>query len=301
MQVRNRAFAFIKPHVVDNAKVCDYISGVWERHGIRVVAQGEITGEQIGAQGLIDKHYAVNATVGTTPDPSQLVLDAEAIANFERIFGESWEAACAANRVFSGVAMQERLGGISGDALIDRWMENGLEKVGGGLYVSYFKADDCYVLNGFYPSIREVFTAPGSRIAWALLEFDGAKLPWARFRGQVIGGTNPAAADPDSIRGYLHAHAAAFDVALSYRDNVIHASASPFEALVEQLVWLEGADMSADPLGEALVSRGMGPEAVLALRDNNPLVQVNGESGKLVDLAEDCDTPQVLALLASLS
>jgi nucleoside diphosphate kinase len=301
MNIRNRAFAFIKPHVINNAKVCEYIAQVWERHGIRVVDQGEISGEQIGEQGLIDKHYAVNATVGTTLDPSQLVLDDDARATFESLFGESWDAACTANRIFSGAAMQERLGGISGDALIERWMENGLEKVGGGLYVSHFKADDCYVLNGFYPSIREVFTAPGSKIGWALLEFDGAALPWSTFRADVIGGTNPAAASAESIRGYLHAHAEEFGIELSYRDNVIHASASPFEALVEQVIWLGLTDMREDPLGASLADAGMGPDQVLDLRDTNPLVTVAGETGKLVDLAEDRNTPAVLELLKAIS
>ena len=300
MPITNQAFVFIKPHAVGHAGVNDLIAEKLKTSGIRVIRQGIVTAARMADEGLIDQHYVINARAATCDDPTTLRLSDKARATFEQHFGTTWQAACESQRLCSATTMQARLGGISGEQLSQIWTANGLQKVAGGLYVSYFKEQDCYVLNGFYPAVREDFTAPGRTIRWMLLQFDGNQLPWATFRAHVIGTTNPAKADPHSIRGMGHAQAEEFGLRVGYRHNIIHASASPFEALVEQICWLKGFTLDQDPLGSALAAKGIDCSQLLAWRDANPWVAFEGREGKLIDVAEDRDTPAVYALLKQL-
>ena len=54
-------------------------------------------------------------------------------------------------------------------------------------------------------TMRGKFTTPGTSIHYYVVEFDPATLPWADFRGKVLGPTNPADAPPDSLRGIIAA------------------------------------------------------------------------------------------------
>lgn len=298
--MKNQAFVFIKPHAAENAAVLEYIQKKFDDNGISVVADGEISGTEIAERGLIDKHYSVNANVGTTDNPSGLFLNAEAKQTFLDKFGLEWDKAIADNRVCSALVMQEKLGGITGDELIGLWTSSTVEKVAGGLYVGYFKEQEMYVLNGFYPSIREVYTDPNATLLYRIVEFDSEALPWNVFRANVIGATNPSAADENSVRGYLNKNAAEFNIELSYRDNVIHASASPFEALIEKNTWLSGFDNEIDPLFTELKSKNISLEQVQTWCTENPVVEIAGEKGNLIDLLEDKNTDEVADALASL-
>lgn len=298
----NQAFVFIKPHVIGNEKATSFIMKKFEENKISIVSSGSISGDTIKADSLIDKHYSVNAKVGTTLDPSELFLNDEAKETFKKEFGLSWDDAVSQNKVYSGVAAQKKYGDISGDELNKIWGSGEVKKVAGGLYVVHIEKDDIYMMNGFYPSIREVFTDSEAQIDYYMVDFDKTDLCWKDFRGKVIGATNPNAADPNSIRGFLCANQEKYGLKVSYRDNIIHASASPFEGLVEKLTWLEGFDFNTDPLGVKLAEKGYNGEKVLALRDENPVLTLKGyENEKLIDVLEDKDTQDVADIIFSLS
>ncbi len=296
----NQAFIFIKPHVFAHVGVHDLIAEKLKTSGIRVIREGIVTAQRMAAEKLIDRHYAVNARVATCLDPALLHVDATAQATFATRFGCSWSDACAAGRLYSADAMQHHLGDITGEQLAARWSASEVHKVAGGLYVAHFLEPDCFVLNGFYPAIRDAFIAPGAAIRWQIVQFDADLLPWHRFRHGIIGITDPARADASSIRGMAAARADALGIAVSCRRNLIHASASPFEALIEQLSWIDGFSMQDDPLGVTLDAAGITPAQLLAWRDTNPWVNFEGKEGWLVELAEDRDTPAVAALLQTL-
>jgi hypothetical protein len=121
----------------------------------------------------------------------------------------------------------------------------------------------------------------------------------------VIGSTNPAAAEEQSIRGHLHDHAEAFGLRVDSRDNVIHASASPFEALCEARIWMPGWSLSRDPLWRRIHRKAGLPAPALAerLQDwhaTNPTVTAAGRTAPLLDLLEDLDTPAAAAALLEL-
>lgn len=299
---RNQALTFIKPHAVRNQAVLTYILDEFKARDIEVVFQHSIGAEEIEAGALMDRHYAANARRGTFDNAAALELKDEAKEIFRMAFEEEWDAAVAQGKVFSGEAARKKLGNLSGEALNAIWARHGASKLSGGCYVAWLEDEGIYVVNGFYPSIREQFTAPGAELNLMVVAFD---MPWAEFRRDVIGSTNPAAADENSIRGYAHDHAAAFGMQITSRDNVIHASASPFEALCETLIWLPERPLGTDPLWKRIHKKsGLSAAALtgrlLEWHALNPIIELEGAEGPVLDLLEDRDTPEVAAALLGL-
>lgn len=299
MKRLNQALAFIKPHAAANKAALACIAATFARHGIRPVYDVTLTGGQVKASGAIDRHYAVNAKVGTCENPADLFVGPEARARFLDLFKVSWEDALQQGRILSGLSAGIKLG-VAGEALNALWARPKAEKLAGGLYVILLPELNAFVLNGFYPSIRELFTAPDAILKVMVVEFDAEILPWKAFRSQVIGTTNPAAADPRSIRGALHAAGKEGGLTVTYRENVIHASASPFEALVEKTLWVPDFPIERDPLWQRLQPAGITLAQVLRWRDGNPAIPVAGKQEPLIESLEDLDTDTLAARLLEL-
>ncbi|MDD5706511.1 MAG: nucleoside-diphosphate kinase [Kiritimatiellae bacterium] len=285
---RSQALAFIKPHVMNVPAVVELVESRLIAAGIAIELRRELDGAAVARGGFIDRHYAANARVGLCQAPSMLPVSAAARARFGEVFHESWETVVAAGRAVSGEVMRQRLG-EDAETLNRRWAGQTFHKLAGGLYVALFAAENVYVLNGFYPSARAVFTAPEARLRLLLLTFDALRLPWRRFRDGVIGATNPAVAEPASIRGELYRRQGELGLSVTYRENVIHASASAFESLAEQVLWLPDRPPDDDPLWALLRKRGVTLEQVESWRVDNPLVTLSGKSGSLLDALENHD------------
>jgi nucleoside diphosphate kinase len=285
----NQALAFLKPHVVHHAGVVALVEELLDDAGIAIAMRRTWDAAEMRASGVVDRHYAANARTGTCLDPSLLPVDDAARQTFAEAFDVRWEDALASGRVVSGQVALDRLG-LAAEELNARWAKHGARKIAGGIYVSDFADERLFVLNGFYPSLREIFTADGAMIEVMLLEFDAGHLSWKRFRDDVIGATNPAAADEHSIRGLLHDRQEDLGVVVSYRENVIHASASAFEALCEKTLWLPELPLARDPLWQALDGSGIRLDQLRAWREENPLVTLAGRTAALLDLLECLDT-----------
>lgn len=300
----NAAFTFLKPHCAGNKKVIDYVEKQFAAKGLVVKAHGEIQAAVIDKKKLVDKHYAALARIGTTENPQELFVSAEGKENFLKEFGLSWEDALKQGLLFSGMVAMKKLK-IKAAELEKRWRTVKACKLGGGFYAAKFEKEKMILLNGFYPAMRELFTAKKAFIRYYVVEWDSAKLSWKDFRGQFIGATNPAKADPNSIRGYCLAHAKEFDnLTVDGGNNVIHASASPYEAMGERITWL-GADDQAkavegDPLWGALSAAGVTLAQFGKWQAENPTVDFNGKKQSLVDALEDLDTPIVAKNILSL-
>ncbi len=295
----NQALAFIKPHAVHNTAALDFIAAAFAQNGVRIVHQILLTGDQVRATGAIDRHYAVNARVGTCDNPAALFVGPEARARFLDLFHTPWDDALKQGRILSGLSAQKKLG-LTGEALNALWAAQKAQKLAGGLYVIFLPELQAYVLNGFYPSIRDLFTAPAAVLKLMVVEFDAAVLPWHAFRAKVIGSTNPAAANPASIRGGLHAAQKDAGLTVTYRENVIHASASPFEALIEKNLWIPGFPLTRDPLWQLLSAAGLPLDRVLRWREDNPVITRDGKPEPLIESLEDLDTDVLAARLLEL-
>lgn len=295
----NQAFAFIKPHVMGVSAVCVEIERCLASGGIEVLFRRELSGSEVAHRGLVDRHYAANARVGICRDPAALPVSVAARTTFAAVFNEDWDAAVAAGRVISGLVMQERLG-VDGETLNRLWNKQPLQKLAGGLYVAHFPEQGVYVLNGFYPSIREIFTQSSARMLLMVLAFDERHLPWRRFRNDLIGTTNPAQAAAGSIRGSLYRRQAEFGISVTYRENVIHASASSFEALTEKLLWLPDWPLAREPLWQALLPHSVTARHLAAWREANPLITLDGCTATLLDLLENLDTQPTAEIIRRL-
>ncbi|MDA3798901.1 MAG: hypothetical protein PF692_07465 [Kiritimatiellae bacterium] len=297
---KNQAFIFIKPHAMNNEYVNLYIDQIFKQYKIDIIKSGTITGPEIKKEGLIDKHYAVNAHTGTIKDPSELFIPTEAEEKFLETFNISWQEALDKSMVISGQCFQDKMK-LGSEELYDQWGENGFTKISAGVYVSFFKKQNCFVLNGFYTSNRDMFTADSATIKWSIIEFDPEELDWKDFRNNIIGTTDATKAMPRSIRGFLYANKEKAQLNVTYKENIIHASASPFEALIEKDTWLhKNFDPNIDPLFRLLAEDHIDMDQIHELYNMNPVLDSHGETDTLIDLLEDKNTLEVANFIKSL-
>lgn len=294
---RNLALGFIKPHAAKSPATWNWIRTTLEQRGIQVSDETIVTGPEIREKGLIDRHYTVIARGGGCQDPGTLELNDKAREAFKTAFGLSWSQAIERGELFSGIAALKKLS-VTPAILMELWTSVKPSKIGAGFYAAAIQG--IYVLNGFYPSIREIYTTDAGSIRCFLLKFDGDVLPWKTFRADIIGTTDPAKAVVNSIRGSLFQRRAEFGLTMNARDNVIHASASPFEAMLERSIWMPGFPLAADPLWQALTDSGIDHVALTSLADANPVCTLDGQSASAIDHLEDTDTPITAAIIRRL-
>ena len=89
-----------------------------------------------------------------------------------------------------------------------------------------------------------------AKIYYYCIEWDASKCSWGTFRDSVLGPTDPTEAPADSLRGLIAAQWKELGLAgpCDVGDNGVHASASPFEAMVERSNWLTSAWLTPPPL-----------------------------------------------------
>jgi nucleoside diphosphate kinase len=158
-----------------------------------------------------------------------------------------------------------------------------------------------FVLNGFYAGMRSKFTDPAAQIHWYVVEFPTSALTWANFRGQILGATDPVTAESGSLRRTIFDEWKALGLASepNVGDNGVHASASPFEALAEQLNWLD-TPVADQPFGAAAL--GNIPAATIEAWTKDPQVDLKeGGKGSLFDQVEDQSVEDCLATLQGLA
>jgi len=291
---KNLALGFIKPHASKSEPTWNWIRATLEQRGIHVFTETIVTGPEIREKGLIDRHYTVIARVGGCQNPRTLELNDKALSAFQAAFGLPWSQALDRNLLFSGMTALKQLN-VTPSALMGLWAAVKPVKIGAGFYAATIQ--EIHILNGFYPSIREIYTTNDAVIRCFLLEFDGDVLPWKSFRADVIGATDPTKALANSIRGTLFSRRQEFGLTMNARDNVIHASASPFEAMMERSIWMPGFNLAADPLWLALEGSGISQPSLTALACHNPVFSLDGQTASAIDHIEDTDTPRTAAMI----
>merc|ERR1719324_1996045 len=282
LNVSNSAFVFIKPHAV-TGKVKALAKAGLQAKGIKILAEGSLSGETIDEKKLIDQHYYAIASKATILKPHELNVPAD---KFEAQFGISWQAALDSGKVFNAMDGCKHLG-IDADQMDAEWGKTKkakkLIKFGGGFYCGLVEVDGkepVYVFNGFFMSMRSKFTKPGTEIYWYSVEWDSAALSWADFRGNVLGPTDPAEAPKDSLRGQILAQWEELGLKAQpdVGDNGMHASASPFEAFAERNNWLS-KPIQEDQFGKMMLNAGMS-EPLIKMWSVDPQVAIEKE-GKM--------------------
>jgi hypothetical protein len=298
----NSAFVFVKPHACKGipGKVESLLEDAFRSNGIRITDHGEMKAEVIDAKMHIDTHYGAIASKAVKLQPSELNVPDKGKAEFQKLFGESWDAAVKEGKVYNAKDGAVKLG-TDASGLNDLWSKldkkKDLVKFGGGFYCG--RVGKIYIINGFYMEMRSAYTNPGEKIHWYTVSWPADALSWADFRGKVLGATDPTVAPKNSIRREIldNFKELGLKTKPNTGDNGVHASASPFEALAERMNWL-GVAMEEDPFGKALLTKV--PKETIAKWAEDAQVEVKGEtpSGKtmsLFDTLEDLDADTILA------
>jgi nucleoside diphosphate kinase len=298
---RNYAFVFIKPHA-NTGQTRSLVTDTFRSKGVKILSEGEITAEQIDKNMYIDQHYYAIASKATLLKPKELPPKSFE-SKFEDKFKETWADALKANTLYNAIDACKHFGvdtaGIT--ALWDKAAkEKNLVKLGGGFYCARLEApgkEPIYVLNGFFMSMRNQFVEPGTSIHFYNVEFDAEEMPWADFRGALLGPTNPADAPKGSLRGLIFKDWKTLGLSNvpNTGENGVHASASPFEALAERSNWL-GVAPEADLFGARLITETGMPKDKIAAWSVDP--QVNGKS--IFDQLEDLDSAECIAKMKKL-
>ena len=301
---KNSAFVFIKPHAVTEPAVALVREALVSR-GLTILGEGSISSEQIDAKRLIDQHYYAIASKATMTTPAELNVPAD---KFKDAFGVEWADVLAEGKAYNAMDACEVLG-LEADALeaanVAASKDGKLVKLGGGFYCGLIDSVEgkppIYVFNAFFMAMRAKFTRPGASIHYFNVEWDAATLPWADFRGKLLGPTDPADAPADSIRGTILAQYAELGLASAPNtgENGVHASASPFEALAERLNWLEG-DVAADPFGARLLAAGVPAETIAAWTVDPVVAYPDGGKGSVFDALEDMDAAECVEAVCAL-
>lgn len=299
MPLKNKAFVFIKPHAVTEATK-DLVKNTLESKGITILTEGSIASEKIDEELLIDQHYYAIASKATILKPKELNVPVD---KFKAKFGLEWEDALAKGLVFNAMDACEELG-LDSMGLDVEWAKSKdadkLVKFGGGFYCGLVDSvagkEPIYVFNGFFMAMRNKFTAPGLAIHYYVVEWDAATLPWADFRGKVLGPTDPASAPAESIRGMIMSDWKELGLKTepTTGDNGVHASASPLEGLGERANWLK-MPLEKDDFATALVAAGVSLETI-RLWSVDPVVPYgDGAKGSVFDKLEDLDADECVA------
>ena len=289
----NTAFVFIKPHAVNDAVVAlakEHLAAA----GCKVVLEGVLSAETIAERGIIDDHYAALAANAVKLSPSQLLVGEKNKAGFEEAFGQTWHSAASSSKVMNLADFRAKFPDMSVLEIEKRWRAGKTVKLAPGTYVSMLEKEKVMVVNGFYGSMREKFVAPGVSVAWMVAEFDESAVPWSKFRTEVIGATDPTAAEKGSLRRKIMEGWKALGLGFepSTSDNGVHASAGPVEGMRERMIWLS-SKVAEDPFGKQMLAAGVKPDMIDALCANS-LIRVGDKSGPAFDVFEEVDSSAAL-------
>jgi len=296
----NAGFMFLKPHANTEAAL-ELMRQRLGEAGIKVTGDGNLRAECLDKRRIIDVHYGSLAAKALDLSPCDLAVRDEAQAEFQARFGLSWQKALDEDLACNALEALERLN-ISKEELNAKWeiLQIGVDKVkfGGGFYCGHI--DNLFVINGFYMSMREMYTKPGRSVHWFAVEWDSDKLSWEEFRKDFLGDTDPATAASSSLRGQMHRNWKKLGLPgpPHVGENAVHASASSFEALVERNNWLSSG-ISDDPFGRALLDRGVSEET-LRRWAHDPVLEYRGRQVSVFDLFENLDSRECLDMASDI-
>ena len=297
----NRAFVFVKPNAM-NPEAIELVRRKLREFKIDIVSEGSIDAATIDSNLLIDNHYGAIASKAIGKAPYDISESAAEL--FATTFKEDYSEVLAHGRVLNAKEACTRLG-IDHHQLGDKWasLERGvsLVKFGGGFYCG--RLDDIYVINGFYMAMRASYVTPPAAVRWMTVEWQPKEtgLTWATFRSDVVGATDPSVAASTSIRAAIlnQWRSLGLSNAPSVKENGFHASASPFEALLERMNWLKLGDFTNDPFGKELYNAGVSA-ANIKLWGEDPQVDETWGRGNLFDILEDLDIENCISTLMNL-
>lgn len=296
--VENQALIFIKPHG-QVAGMVNFVESELKAAGLRVVKSGTLPGAYIDEKGAIDAHYSAIGTYAMKMQPKDLPISAEKKKEFEEKFGVSFDVAATSGKMLNTAQTRDKFGWANPKigAEFEKAKAKSGFKLAPGCYVAFLEEQQVYVINGFYATMREEYVAKSALVSWYIVAWPEASLSWAAFRSNVLGATDPTAAEQSSLRAKILANYASMKLPFvpNTGKNCLHGSASPLEALNERRIWT-AASVASDAFGALLLGAGITPQQVDWMC-SNPTV----DGKPLFDLVEDTNTTDCLAALVEVA
>lgn len=296
---QNELLMFAKPEIftVGSADAMraglELLLGKLDEFGGEVRGAAIVGGPALEAKEIMNRHYGYINLLSRTASQT---VSAEDRAKIEEVLGVS----LAEYTLYGGHEFWKAHPSYTAASLDGLWATKKSGRVRGGFYVNAHEVEgEKFVLvNGFHPVQLEHFTEPSHRIVLFLIHSDTA---WGTLRNNLIGATDPAKADPGSIRGMLYADPAKYGFeSVGAGNNGVHLSAGPYEGAFEILNFfgnLTDYSVEAAPplIIRKLMAQGLTLEQALEV-NNNPSVTVNGETKALFGVTEDVDTDAAVEL-----
>lgn len=141
--------------------------------------------------------------------------------------------------------------------------------------------------------MRDKYTKADAKIHYFVVQWDGDALSWKDFRGKVLGATDPETAEEGSVRRNILQHWKEYGLASqpNVGDNGVHASASPFESLVERMNWLNES-LENDDFGKQLLA-SIDKDTIVGW-GKDPQIELDGNKASCFDSLEDTNTAECL-------
>jgi hypothetical protein len=268
---------------------------------MRIIKSGEWSGRELREKGVVDTHYGALAQRALHDSPASLELEEDTKKKFESTFGMSWPDALASGKLVNLTEALKQLPTLNESTMASAWRSGPSVKLMPGTYVA--KVEDLFIINGFYADMSSMWKQDSAKVLFYLVQWNEADLSWADFRGKLIGSTDPAKADPVSIRGTLlkdYQSRFGLDTTPTTTLNGVHASAGPIEGARECVIWSKMPASHVFVLHKA-ARKAKVSEAAWKQAMDNAKVSLGDKKGLVFDISEGMSAVQGLELLKELA
>ncbi len=272
----NTAFIYIKPHAISRAAI-SLVYNYFGSHNLSILKHGKVYLQNGEGLALFDRIYSEERSLAQDRKPESIIMDEKMKTTFVFHFGEEWDECIASNSIFNASDVCSNFG-ISHSELLAAWLVS-CSRGKHGLISEFMECCQIeisnakraiYCINGHYMSARDEFAAQSITLPYFVLEWKSSEMSWDRFYEEVIGYYNPEKAKQSSLRGMLYQHWEELGLQ-SYPNsvmNLVHASKSSFNAIIEQLEFVKGAQISDCSFGQVMLQQNFSPEVILELARN---------------------------------
>ncbi|MBN1685724.1 MAG: hypothetical protein JW852_03670 [Spirochaetales bacterium] len=287
----NQMLLFMKPELTlegtDIEAVAGFIFDKIESFRLSIESAFVISGPYIEKHGIIAAHYGIIDTAAHAP---RKAMTDGMWQRFEEAFGGKREGV----QLIGGVEYLEKHPEVNAAGLSARWLKNDYTKLGSGVYCQRMGEENLYLVNGFYPRLREHFTHGNACVVCFVLR---GSTGWHTARNDFAGATAPEKALPGSVRNGLLARRAEFRLPeVSANLNGIHLSAGPVEAVVEILRFSSRHAKVEDLLFGKMLLAEFTREQVADILANRTVHTKDGRT-TFFDLTEELDSEEALRVL----
>jgi hypothetical protein len=299
--LKNEFLFFIKPEITLNSEkiqlkeILKMITEKMASFEFAVQSIRILTSDYLNSYDIIARHYGViNKISGNALNSMTL----EAKKEFKSLYNKNIHNC----KILGSLEFLQAFPSFNATSLDYIWQNGKTQKLAGGTYSQMLKIDseEIYLLNGFHPRQLEHFTLPGRCIVVFTLV---SNTDWSVARNDFIGKTNPAEANPGSIRNELLKNKEILGLdAVTSSWNGVHLSAGPIESLVEMIRYSsdysKNNEMGPDDtdFGKMLIHH-FGMDNTLKFM-NNINVTYDGKEISVFDLTEEKNPADAIKLLS---